>query len=550
MSATSLLILLVGEIALLLFGIQTVHTAITRGFGSELRRVVGHAVESRWRAFLAGVGVTSALQSSTATAMMVSSFAASGMIGVMPALAVMLGANVGTTLIAQVLSFDVDMIYPVLLAGGLGVEKLGRTARAREVGRALLGLGLVLMALRLIEDAIAPVSGNADIRMLLHALTRDPLLNLLIAAVIAWLAHASLVSVLFVMSLAAAQVIEPPAALAMIAGANLGAAFNPLLEGAGRHGGPARLRVPVGNLITRVTGCVLVLAFLHPLAALGARLDSDPARLAANAHTAFNVVLAALFIGPLPYLARFLVWLLPDKADSADPARPRYLATEAIGTPQVALTNAAREVLRMADVAETMLRGSRDAFGLDDREGVAAVSRMDDVLDGLYGAISRYLNAVGRSALTETETRRLSEILVFAVNLEHVGDIIDKNLMELASKRIDLQVHLAHEVMAEISDMHERLIDHLQLAISVFLAGDTGAARRLVEEKEQFRDLEKAAARRYFDRVTQGTVSGFEAMGLELDIVRDLKRIEAHIAATAYPLLEMSGDLMPSRLSP
>jgi phosphate:Na+ symporter len=544
--ATHVIINLLGEIALLLWGIHMVQSGVMRAFGSRLQLILGIGLKNRWRAFLAGLGITAVLQSSTATAMMAAAFTAQGVVGLMPALAVVLGANVGTTLIVQLLSFDITLVFPVLLFVGVAAFRQGRRTRTRDVGRIAIGLGLILLSLHLLIDTMEPVQHVDAVRDLLHRVTGEPLLNIALSAIFTWAAHSSVATMLFVMSLSSANIVSPEAALAMVLGANIGSAVNPVVEGA--SGDPLKLRLPIGNLANRILGCALALPFLSPMADLLARADPDPARLAANFHTGFNLAMAALFILPLPWISRLLERLLPARPVAADPSAPRYLDRSALDTPALALSNASREVLRMSDVVATMLRGSQDVFRSGDRKRVGEIIRMDDTLDRLHREIQQYVAEIGRDALDDEEWRRVSEILAFAINLEHAGDILDLNLMDLAAKKIKLRLALSREATMELDDMHRRLLDHLQLAVAVFMQGDARAARQLVAEKEQFRELERGATQRHFDHIREGSSERIEASGLLLDIVRDLKRIEAHLAATAYPLLEHRGQLKASRL--
>ena len=547
MTATHLRINIIGEIALLLWGIHMVQSGVTRVFGSDLRRILGHGLRTRLHAFFVGLGVTAVLQSSTATALMAMSFAGTGAVDLVPALAIMLGANVGTTLIVQVLSFDVTLIFPVLIAIGVLIFRRAKGTRFGDLGRVAIGLGLMLLSLHLLSDAVRPSEDSAQVRTLLAAVTREPLLNLVAAAALTWAAHSSVVVVLAVISLAASGLIGPEATLAMVLGANVGSAINPVLEGTG--GDPVKLRLPLGNLATRLIGTLLVLPFIDQIGGWLARVDGDPGRLAANFHTAFNLCVAALFIGLLPWIARLLVRLLPAGPAANDPAKPLYLDQAALSSPAVALANAARETLRLVDIVEKMLACTHEALHGDDRHRVAEASRMDDIVDRLHEALQRYIAAIARENLSETEARRLTEIQAFAINLEHIGDIIDKNLTELAAKRMRLKLSLSPEGMAEIDAMYAQLLEHLRLAVAVFMSNDVAAARRLVAEKEQFRDLERISTEKHFARVREGRVASIETSGLHLDVVRDLKRIEAHIAATAYPLLERKGVLKPTRLA-
>ncbi|MCK8784709.1 Na/Pi cotransporter family protein [Roseomonas sp. NAR14] len=554
MTQLRFLIELAGEAALLLWGLHMVQSGILRAFGSRLRAVLGVALGDRWRAFLAGLGVTAALQSSTATALMVGSFSAGGTVALVPALAAMLGANVGTALIVQVLAFDVSAVYPGMILAGVVAFRRGRMARTRDLGRAAIGLGLMLLSLHLMVETMAPISQSPELRGILRVVAQDPLPNLVIAAVLAWAVHSSVAAVLFVATLAGAGAISPEATVAMVAGANLGSAFNPLLEGRsqggsqkdGREGDLAALRVPVGNLLNRLAGCLLIIPLLGPIAALSDDLAS-PALLVAPLHLGFNLALALLFILPLPAFARLLERFLPERAAGTDPAAPRYLDEAALATPPVALAGAAREALRMADVVEAMLRGSRDAFGAQDRETPKRVARQDDVVDGLHRAIHDYLARIRRDSLGDDETRRLTEIQGFAINLEHAGDIVEQNLLRNAARRIKRGTALPPAALAEIAALYDRVLEQLRLAVAVFMLEDAAAARRLVAEKERLRDVETEAARRLAE-AGEGRVDG-DARVLLLDIARDLKRIGAHLAATAYPLLERLGELRPSRLA-
>ncbi len=547
MSATRVLIEFIGLIALLLWGIHMVQSGVVRVFGTNLRHMLGRGLKTRIHAFLVGLGVTAVLQSSTATALMVTSFAGPGSTDLVLTLAMMLGANVGTTLIVQVLSFDITLVFPLLIAAGVLAFRRGQGTRFQDLGRVSIGLGLMLLSLHLLGGTIAPSEQSTTIRDLLSAITREPLLNLVVAAALTWAAHSSVVTILAVVSLASSGLLTPEASLAMVIGANIGSAINPILEGPG--GDPVKLRLPVGNLVTRIAGAAIALPLLGPIAGWMSAFGEEPARLVANFHTLFNLALAAVFMAILPLVAKALIRLLPARAMPDDPSKPIYLDPGAVDTPAVALANAAREALRMADVVEKMLKGTRQTFHSDDRHLLAATRQMDDIVDRLHEALQRYIAAVARGSLNNDEARRLSEIQSFAINLEHVGDIIDRNITELSSKRMKLKLSLSAEGLAEIDAMYDQLLDHLRLAVAVFMSSDTEAARRLVAEKEHFRELERNSTERHFARVREGRRASIETSGLHLDVVRDLKRIDAHLASTAYPLLERTGALKPTRLA-
>ena len=547
MSTTLTLMDLAGAIALLIWGVHMVQTGITRAFGPQLRRILSYALGSRFKAFLAGLGVTTILQSSTATGLMVTAFAAGGLVDLVPALAVMLGANIGTTLIVQVLSFDISRVAFLLVLIGVFMFRRGGVTRTRDLGRVGIGLGLMLIALEHLLSIITPFEDVPSLRLLLGAITTDPLIDVLIAAALTWAAHSSVAVVLLIMAFAAQSVVPPHTAFALVLGANLGTALNPLLEG-GIGGDPAAKRLPIGNLINRIVGCALALALLRWIGPALVSIEPDAGRAVADFHTGFNIVLALLFFPLLQPFARLLVRFLPARVNTADPSQPIYLDWAAQETPSIALAGAGREALRMVDVFEAMLRGALDALNRGDRKRVTETARMDKVLDRLDTAIKQYLTSLDSDTLDDIDHRRLSEILAFTTNLEHAGNIVEKSLMSLAAKRIKRGVSFSEPSRAEISQMVDRLISNARAAAAVFMTEDPRAARRLLSEKEVFRELELRATDEHFGRTRAGRVESIEMSKLLLDIVRDLKRVNAHLAAAAYPILEGRGELLPSRL--
>jgi phosphate:Na+ symporter len=538
---------LMGGVALLLWGLHMVHSGIVRAFGADLRRLLGLALRGRFRAFLAGVFVTALLQSSTATGLMAASFVTGGTLDLAPALAVMLGANVGTTLVVQILSFNITVVTPVLLLAGVTAFKRGARTRTRDLGRVVIGIGLMLLALHIFLGALVTTESAAVSQALLGAIAGHPVLCLLIAAAVTWAAHSSVAVVLVVMSLGAAHLVSPTAVIALVLGANVGSALNPLIE-ASQAGNLASRRLPIGNLLTRLVGCALVIPFIDPIADILQRYEPNPARLAADFHTAFNVLLAFIFIGPLDFAAKLLTRWLPDPPKSADPGTPAYLDSSAIGAPAVALVCAAREVLRMGDLIETMLRQAMTALLTNDRKLVSDISRMDDAVDSLNEAVKLYVTRMTRDSLDDRDGYRAMEIISFSINLEHVGDIIDKNLMDLASKKIRRGITFSKEGEADLVEFHQQVVDSLRLSVGIFMSGDMNVARQLIAAKTQLREREFALAERYLSRLRDGTPETIESYSLDLDILRDLKRVHSHLCSAAYPVLERAGALQRSRL--
>ena len=537
---------LLGGVALLLWGLHMVHSGILRAFGPNLRLLLAKALSNRFSAFAAGIGLTALLQSSTATALITTSFAAEGMVSLVSALAIMLGANVGTTLIVQVMSFNIAAVAPILFIIGLVAFRSGPRSRIKDIGRVSIGLGLMLLALHILLDSLAPAESAPGVLVVMNALTGDPVLCIIIGALVTWVVHSSVASVLLVMSLAYAHFISPDAALALVLGANLGSAINPLFEGA-RRDNPASYRLPLGNIVNRLVGILLVAPFLHPIAQLLQVWQPDLAKATAMFHIAFNAATALLFIGLLDGMARLLEMILPNRPQEADPSRPRYLDESALETPSLALADAARETLHMGDHVEIMLRKVMAAMMTNDRALVDQVSRMDNNVDGLDEAIKLYVTKLTRGSLDEREGKRAMEIISFAINLEHIGDIIDKNLSELATKKIKRRFQFSPEGAEELSAFHKRTLDALRIAFGVFMSGDVNEARKLLAEKAALRNTELAATERHLDRLREGRPESVETTSLHLDVLRDLRRIHSHICSVAYPVLDAAGELAAHR---
>jgi phosphate:Na+ symporter len=538
---------LAGSVALLLWGIHMVQTGVQRAFGSKLRSFLGRTLKNRFRAFFAGIGVTALLQSSTAAGLMVTGFAAGGLVDLAPALAVMLGANVGTTLIVQVLSFNVVEIAPALIL--VGVLMFRRTsAGPRDFGRVLIGLGLVLMALYQLVSVLTPYEDVPSLRILLGAISSQPVIDVIAAAGLTWAAHSSVAVVLVIMSLASKGTVPPDAAFALVLGANLGTAINPVLEGA-TGPDPAAKRLPLGNLVNRLLGVAVALAVLPYIGSMLVRLEPNNARAVADFHTAFNVILALLFFPILQPFARLLAHWMPWRIDTADPGVPLYLDPAARKTPVVALGDASREALRMADVVESMLAGLKDALEKASRRQITEIRRKDDILDKLNTAIKRYITGLDPEDLSEADHDRLREILTFATNMEHAGDVIDKNLLGIANKLVKRGLTFSSSGQAELMAMIDRLTVNVRTAASLFMTANQRAARLLAEEKEVFRIMETGATDAHFHRLRAGQVDTVETSTMHLDALRDLKNVNASlVAAAAYPILEKTGELLPTRL--
>jgi phosphate:Na+ symporter len=545
MSGTRLLLFLAGDVGLLLWGTHMVSTGVQRGYGSLLRQMLERNLASRWASFAAGIGITTLLQSSTATGLMAVSFTESGVIALAPALAVMLGANVGTAIVAKMLSFDVSLLAPPLLLSGVMIFRWSKGSHFKNIGRVAIGLGLMISALAGMQHTLAPVEATPLLRTILEALSAEPLIAMLVAALMTWACHSSVAIVLFVTSLAAGHVLGVQEALALVLGANVGGAM-PALAHASTS---IARRLPLGNLLARLAGAVVLLPFLGLVARGLQMLPLNASHLAVDFHVLLNVALALVFLPIVERTAAVLIRMLPDPARPTDPAKPIYLEAAALDSATVALANATRETLRMADMADGMLRTSLEVFRSQDRTKSAGIAETDRSLRQLGSSIRAYLVAMSSEQTLDDshEGSRLQDILAAVINIEHVSDIVANSLMEFIGRYQKQGLVLSPEELQAIAAMHDEALESLRLATAIFLRGDAADAQRLFDRKARLREMEAdttaLVVQRLREAVATGRSTGPDGSPTSIDdsgvlrVARDLRRIHSHLASFAYPVL-------------
>lgn len=542
-----LLVAVLGHVALMLWGLHMLQKAIERSWGLEIRRAITAVGSGKLRSLAVGAGATALLQSSTAAILILASWTTQRFIPLGIAIAATLGANVGTTLVAQSLSWLSVEVAPALALAGIVVFRCSESSRPRDVGRILIGLGIVLFALHELSGAFQPLSQATGFTLALRILTHDPIAAATLAAIVAWLSHSSIAAILLIASMSAGGLLSAPVVIAMVLGANIGTALNPLIHS--RAGGIDALRLAVANVATRMLGCAAVLPLINVLGDLIAASGEDTQRLAFHFHTLFNVGTALLFLPASNVMARLLIRLLPDRSDASNPLQPQFLDSAAVGKPAVALANAQRETLRMADVVRAMLERSRGIFESTDLARIEDIRRMDDTLDALHEEIQRYVGAVGSRVLPGPQMQKAESILSFAIHLEHIGDIVSRLMMKSATKRIKRQLTFSSEGLATIDELQSLLQHHLQLCVAAFLHSDTAAARHLGDQRERFRRIEREIAHQHFEQVCSGNTAGVPAASLLLDTIRDLRWANSRLAA-AVELAVIERVYVPVRQNP
>lgn len=524
---------------MLLWGLRMVNTGVTRAFGRELGKALNFSLKNRFKSFLGGLGVTMLLQSSTATALLTASFAGRGLVAASAGIAVMLGADVGTTLVAQALSFDLSWLAPALLFLGFVRHSTAKSTRAKNLGRIFLGLGIMLTALKLLVMASGPIRDSEVAQFIFSSLAGEPVMTVLLGALVAFVAHSSLATVLFIITLVSTGGIPFVVALAMILGANLGGALPPVI--ATLHADPASRRPPLGNFICRMIGVIAVLPFLGLVGPELAKLTADPGRQIVNFHTFFNLGLAGFFIfftGPLGKLTEKLI---PEKTnDDANAPRPMHLDKAALESPQLAMANAVRDTLRMGDILEKMFRDLQVAFKTNNNEQLNIVRDADEVIKEFNAGIKSYLTELGREMLDEEDDKRCTEIMTFTTNMEHVGNIVVLNMVDLVEKSSKNQMSFSKEDMMDHNELFQMAVSNLKLSFSVFLTREYTQAMSLIQQKQKLRDREHTAVNAHLERLRRTGQMDEGSSAMHLGLLSDLRRINSLITAVAYPIVKAS----------
>lgn len=519
-----------------------VRVGISDGWGEEIRTTLGASLSNRFKAFASGLGVTMLLQSSSATALLAASFSGQGILTTATALAVLLGADVGTSLVAQVLTFDFSALSPMLIAIGVALYTYFPHGRARDAGRLTLGIGLMLLALKLIVAASSPMRESIIVQEIFLALDEDLILAILFAAIIAWASHSSLATVLLVISLAHTNALDLRVAFAFVLGANIGGAIPPLI--ATLRANRSARQPPLGNLLFRLCGVVIAIPFLDVAVHQLSPLEMSNARQIANFHLFFNIGLAVLFFPLINAMARLTERLLPVDEPVADAMQPRRLDRGAFQTPLVALVNAEREVLRMGEVVERMFRNAFVALKKNDKDLAQRTQDLDLLVNQFYDNIKDYLTALAREPLGSKESKRCTEIISFATNLEHTGDIISGDLIDnIVSKKVAFRGKMSLQDREDLNNLYHPVLKAFDLSLNVFTSGDLAMARQLLARKYKFVKREKKAVLNHLEKIRDEAGYDSRLSAMQLDVLRDLKRINSHLTQVAYPILDAAGQL-------
>ncbi len=529
-----------------------VRTGFERANGNAFRRVIQRANSGRIKASAVGMVVAILLQSSTAVAVLATGFAASEVIAFNQGMALLLGADLGSALVVQILSFDLSWLMPFLLLIGGTLFLKGQTSFIRQVGRIVLGIGMILLALKLIGEATHPLRDSSFLVMAMSYLEQDLVASFLVGVVVVWLLHSSVASVLLIATLVAQTIIPMSVGLALVLGTNLGAGL--IAYGLTRGQEAAGRRIPVGNLIFRSVAAVIALIGLRIVEMPIAQSATEAASWMVYAHLAFNASLLIIclpFVGLMGMLTKRVVPSPVDTGRGLDPLLNRQTALDrtVLHVPQLALASATRECLRMSDIIELMLQPIMSFYDNADKAAMSEVRKLDHLVNKLHSDIKLYLADLGEDAMTERDAGRKLELANFAINLEAVGDAVAKNLIKLAERKNNDNLAFSAQGWNELKDLHKQVVANMHLALNVLVSGDLHSARQLIEEKDRMREQERHSNVQHLRRLQTGSVDSIETSDIHLETLRALRQINSMFASVAYPILSKNGELLNSRLA-
>ncbi len=526
---------LFGGVLLLLYGIRLVNDGLQNAAGPRIRTLLRSLTSNRLAAVGGGAFITGLIQSSSATSVMLVGFVSAGLMSFRQTLAVILGADIGATLTVQLIAFHVTD-YAVFLVGlGLAFSLLAKRHHLKTIGQGILGFGFVFLAIRIMSDALTPLQQNALFKDVLVAAVGSHLNGILLSAIFTGIIHSSAATIGIALTLAANGLIPLDGAINIVLGANIGTCSTALMASF-RSPADAR-RVAWAHVLFKLAGVVILLAFLPSFERLVNHTGTDLARQIANAHTLFNVILAILFLPFLGLAAKLLSRLVPESAVEKK-FGPMYLDDHVLGTPSLALGQAAREVLRESDIVKEMLVDSIRVFQVEDQGAIIAVREKDNLVDVLDRQIRLYLTKLSATTLTEFHGRRAVALLEASRDLESIGDIIDRNIIPLALKRITKGLMFSEEGMREITDYHRKLVDNFDMALSAFASQDRDLARRVLRNKEDLEGLERDLTQAHLDRLRKGLQESIDTSHIHLDTIGNFARINTLITHIIYPIFE------------
>lgn len=526
-----------GGIALFLFGLRFSSRGLQKAAGARLRQMLWSLTGNRFMGMGVGVFVTAIIQSSTATTVMLVSLANAGLIGLGQVLGVVLGADIGTTITVQLIAFKLSDYCLVFVAGGFLAMVAAGKRPWRYYPQIVFGFGLIFYGMKLTADALEPMKALPWFLGLFAGMADLPLLGILIGILFTLVIRSSAATIGILLTLAFQGLVDLRAAMPVIIGANVGTCGSALLAAWG--GTSEAALVAWGHTIFKLIAGIAAWLLIAPFTQLVSGWGGPAARQIANAHTAFNLFAAVLFLPLLTPLERLIRKLAP-----AAPARqkafgPRYLDDRVLDTPSLAIGSVFREILRMADLVREMLARALEALERNDPQLARQLILEDDKLDILEEAITPFVAKLSQEDLSGDQPSRGVELLYIVNDLEHIGDVISKDIMGHAGKKIEQQLVFSESGLQDIRDLHRETVKTLETAIAALAAGDRTLAAQALARKDEVHAMERGLYKKHLDRLAQGYKESQETSAIHLDLLSDLERINFHASQIGAAVLSL-----------
>lgn len=527
---------LLGGLALFLYGMEKMAEALKAVAGDRMRLILKRLTSNRLLAAGTGALVTSVIQSSSVTTVMVVSFVSAGLMSVSQSVGVIMGANVGTTITAQIIAFKVTKLALLMIATGFAFTFIGRREKTRQKGAGLMGIGLVFFGMAIMSEAMEPLRSYPPFLELMTRL-ESPFLGILVAALFTALVQSSSATTGIVIVMASQGLMSLPAGIALAFGANIGTCITAQLASIGRP--REAIRASLVHVLFNVVGVLVWLPMIDWLAQAviwmspvtdgltgSARLAAETPRQIANAHTIFNIANTLLFLPFATQFARIVDRLVPDLPLAKDEeVRARFLDTELISTPALALDRARLELLHQGERVRFMLAEIAPVLLHGDEQALDEIAHLDDEVDTLHGQIISYLGRISSQQLVEEQTRELLKLMETSNSLENIGDVIETNLVRLGRERLSLGITVSQQTEDVILGFHREVLKALDAALQAVVQKNAGAALQVVAMKEEINRLADSAALHQARRLVVEEPNRLPAYTVEVDILQNLKRI-------------------------
>ncbi|MCC7203204.1 MAG: Na/Pi cotransporter family protein [Nitrospirae bacterium] len=527
-----------GGIAILLYGIRLAGDGLQKAAGGRLRAILTSLTRNRFMGIGVGAVITAILQSSSATTVMLVGFVSSGLMRLNQTMGVILGADIGTTFTVQILSFRIYDIAILFIAAGVAIMFLGKRTVVRDAGEGILGFSFIFYSIKIISESMVPLKDSVLFKTMLLSVGESPVTAILIAAVLTAIVHSSAAVIGMTLALSLHNLITLDVAIPIILGANIGTCVTAVYSSFGAN--IEARQVAAAHILFKILGVVIFFPFIGLFTGLVELTSSDVPRQIANAHTLFNIAIGIIFVPLTNPIANLIQKMMPEGKEER--FAPKYLDPHVLSTPSLALGQATREALRMAEIVHWMLRESINVFKNNDRDLLQRIEQRDDDVDLLDREIRFYLTRLAQSSLSPSQSRREFELIAITGNMENIGDIIDKNLMELAKKKIYHGVAFSEKGMEEITEFHNKVLENLDIVISAFTSHDKELAHKVVRHNARMGEIERDLRQAHINRLHMGLKESIDTSAIHLDILSNLKRINSHITNIAYPTLEEGAE--------